>query len=153
MRASLRRVHRAPCRRSAECLESASNADRPNLTTMTFEAQKGSAGKNHDLATTYATAAADIPTDDPSYAAWLRKRKASWTPTTSPLPRPTRSPATPDRKALHRLVLLITAARTCGRCLRTYCSGSTVPHRTLNAPGAGLYAAIGCFVMASSSLS
>jgi pimeloyl-ACP methyl ester carboxylesterase len=51
-------------------LEGADNPDRANVTTLTFSADKGLLGKNHSLRETYAPAAADLPADDPSYAAW-----------------------------------------------------------------------------------
>jgi hypothetical protein len=38
---------------------------------LTFAANKGSLGDNHSLSDTYAPAVADLPVDDPSYAAWL----------------------------------------------------------------------------------
>jgi alpha/beta hydrolase family protein len=51
-------------------LDGAVNPDRPNVTTLTFDADKGDVGLNHSLGKTYAPATADMPADDPSYAAW-----------------------------------------------------------------------------------
>jgi len=51
-------------------LDGADNPDRANVTTLTFSADKGSLGENHSLRDAYAAAAADLPTGDPSYAAW-----------------------------------------------------------------------------------
>jgi hypothetical protein len=62
-------------------LEGASNADRPNVTTMTFDVQKGTVGRNHDLRETYTRAAVNLPTSDPSYAAWLRTAQGFLDPT------------------------------------------------------------------------
>jgi hypothetical protein len=52
-------------------LDGAANQDRPNVTTMTFSDNKGNVGDNHSLGSTYAPAAATLPTDDPSYKQWL----------------------------------------------------------------------------------
>jgi hypothetical protein len=52
-------------------LDGAANPDQPNVTTVTFDAQKGTVGDNHNLLRTYAPAAKDLPKDNPSYAAWL----------------------------------------------------------------------------------
>lgn len=51
-------------------LDGAPNKDRPNVTTLTFSADRGSLGANHSLLDTYQVATADLPSDDPSYAAW-----------------------------------------------------------------------------------
>jgi hypothetical protein len=47
------------------------NPDQPNLTTVTFDGQKGDIGENHSIRETYVPAAKDFPKDNPSYAAWL----------------------------------------------------------------------------------
>ena len=52
-------------------LDGLDNPDRPNVTTLTFDASKGSVGADHDLVKIYAVAARSLPTSDPSYAAWL----------------------------------------------------------------------------------
>ena len=52
-------------------LDGADNPDRANVTTLTFSANKGDVGKNHSLRDAYGVAVADLPTDNPSYAAWL----------------------------------------------------------------------------------
>lgn len=61
-------------------LDGLGNPDRPNMTTMTFDASKGSVGANHDLGLTYAVAAGTLPTDDASYAAWLDTVKGFFDP-------------------------------------------------------------------------
>jgi len=56
-------------------LDGADNPDRANVTTLMFGANKGTVGENHSLFNTYAVAAADPPTGDPSYAAWLESAR------------------------------------------------------------------------------
>jgi pimeloyl-ACP methyl ester carboxylesterase len=51
-------------------LDGANNPDRANVTTMTFSANKGTVSQNHSLRDAYASAAANLPAGDPSYAAW-----------------------------------------------------------------------------------
>jgi hypothetical protein len=51
-------------------LDGSANPDRANVTTLTFSADKGTVGANHSLGATYQQAAATLPVDDPSYAAW-----------------------------------------------------------------------------------
>jgi hypothetical protein len=53
-------------------LDSAANPDQPDLTAVTFDAQKGTVGDNNNLGATYAPAAKDLPANNPFYAAWLR---------------------------------------------------------------------------------
>ncbi len=61
-------------------LDGLGNPDRPNVTTLTFDASKGSVSANHDLGLTYAVAAGTLPTGDPSYAAWLDTAKGFFDP-------------------------------------------------------------------------
>jgi hypothetical protein len=61
-------------------LDGADNPDRANVTTLTFSANKGNVGKNHSLSEAYALAAADLPADDPSYAAWLESARGFLNP-------------------------------------------------------------------------
>jgi hypothetical protein len=61
-------------------LDGADNPDRANVTTLTFGANEGDVGTNHSLFNTYAVAAADLPTGDPSYAAWLESARGFLNP-------------------------------------------------------------------------